>query len=128
MIKLLVCIFGIFGVSVCLLQLRQERLNYRYQINRLHHEIERSQGRLWNQQLKIAGATTPEALKRQILDNGGLPGGVERENGSIEVGPPGSVRDANRSKPGGTKGGNPGNGNGRDPGERLWLTPRRSTQ
>lgn len=77
MAKLLVCILGIFGISVCLLQLRQQKLNARYEMNRLHNRIESSQAKLWNQQLQIANATTPEALSRQILLQGGVPGGSE---------------------------------------------------
>lgn len=73
MIKLLVCILGIFGISVCLLQLRQERLRIRYDMNVLHQKIEASQAKLWNQQLRIASVTTPAALNREL---GGKLGGA----------------------------------------------------
>lgn len=77
--KLLMCIVAIFGVSVCVLQLRQEKLNLRYRLNKLHDQIESRQGELWNQQVKVAAATTPDALRRKILRHGGLPGAVEAD-------------------------------------------------
>jgi hypothetical protein len=63
--KLFISILCLFTISLGLLQLRQQRLNYRFEINRLHDRIESSQAKLWNQQLKIATQTTPEALVKQ---------------------------------------------------------------
>lgn len=71
MLKLLVCIAAIFGISVCLLQLRQQRLNDRWELNRLHGQVEKSQAKLWNQQLGIAAATTPQALDGKLRGVGG---------------------------------------------------------
>jgi hypothetical protein len=68
MLKLLICIFGIFAISLGLLHARQERLALRHDINRLHDGIESSQGTLWNQQLDIAKATAPAVLKGQVKD------------------------------------------------------------
>lgn len=72
MAKLLICILGIFLFSVSLLQLRQQRLADRFEVNRLHDRIEGAQAKLWNQQLKIATVTTPEALTRRVRLAGGV--------------------------------------------------------
>lgn len=49
-------------MAVALLELRQQRLNLAFETNKLHNQIEASQGQLWNQQLAIAVATAPDAL------------------------------------------------------------------
>jgi hypothetical protein len=95
MVKLLVCVVGIFGISVCLLQLRQERLRLRYEMNRYHNQIEAAQAKLWNQQLKIASVTTPAALARELEAQGGSPGGVKPPTSSA---PPASETEGESSE------------------------------
>lgn len=77
MLKLLICILGIFGISLELLHLRQERLAMRHEINRLHDGMEASQGKLWNQQLEIARQTTPQSLREHSKDLGLDTGGPD---------------------------------------------------
>jgi hypothetical protein len=90
--KLLICIIAIFSISVGLLQLRQQRLNTRYDMNRLHRKIEASQATLWNQQLKIASSTTPEALDRMMRQHDDVGRGEPApEGGSTGTG--GDVQD-----------------------------------
>jgi cell division protein FtsL len=66
MIKLLLCLLAFVATAVCLVQLRQQRLELNHQCNQLHNAIEARQSRLWNQQLQIAAATTPDKIARQI--------------------------------------------------------------
>jgi cell division protein FtsL len=66
MIKLLLCLLVFVATAVCLVQLRQQRLELNHECNQLHNTIEARQSRLWNQQLQIAAATTPDKLARQI--------------------------------------------------------------
>jgi hypothetical protein len=83
MLKLLLCIVGIFVFSVSLLQLRQQRLSDRFEMNRLHDRIEAAQSRLWGQQLKIATVTTPEALTRRVQRAGGV-GAMGGSGGEVD--------------------------------------------
>ena len=66
MLKLLICILCSAVLGGILLELRQQRLELNYQTNRLHNEIERSQGKLWNQQLQIADYTAPNAISETV--------------------------------------------------------------
>ncbi len=66
MIKLLLCLLVFVATAVCLVQLRQQRLELNHECNQLHDTIESRQSRLWNQQLQIAAATTPQKIARQV--------------------------------------------------------------
>jgi cell division protein FtsL len=54
------------GIAICLVQLRQQRLELNHQISQLHNEVESRQAKLWNQQLQIANITAPPALQASI--------------------------------------------------------------
>ncbi len=69
MIKLLLCLLATVATAVCLVQLRQQRLELNHECNQLHNTIEASQSRLWNQQLQIAADTSPGALDKRISEN-----------------------------------------------------------
>ena len=66
MIKLLLCLLVFVATAVCLVQLRQQRLELNHECNQLHNAIEARQSRLWNQQVQIAAATTPDKINQQI--------------------------------------------------------------
>jgi hypothetical protein len=66
MLKLLLCLSCGLATAVVTLQLRQQQLNLKLQANRLHNQIEASQSQLWNQQLRIAVCTSPDALSRAV--------------------------------------------------------------
>jgi cell division protein FtsL len=66
MLKLLLCLSVFMTTAVCLIQLRQQRLELNHQISQLHNQIESRQARLWSQQLQIANLTAPPALKATI--------------------------------------------------------------
>jgi hypothetical protein len=66
MLKLLLCLIWIMLTAVCLMQLRQQRMELSHQTSELHNAIERRQVRLWNQQLQIARITAPPALQASI--------------------------------------------------------------
>jgi len=66
MLKLLLCMIAAFLTAIAVLELRQQRLNLNFQTSRLHSEIEKRQGTLWNQQLQIAASTAPNAISKTI--------------------------------------------------------------
>jgi cell division protein FtsL len=66
MLKLLLCLLSATAISVVLLELRQQRLELNYQTNKLHSQIEKSQSKLWNQQLQIAMFTAPNAIAKTV--------------------------------------------------------------
>ena len=66
MIKLLLCLVASMATAVCLVQLRQQRLELNHQTSELHNQIESRQARLWNQQLQIADVTAPPAVRDAI--------------------------------------------------------------
>ncbi len=68
MSKVLICVLSVFAIGVGLLQLRQQRLNLSYQNTRMHNQIEARQSTLWNQQLRIAAATSPNAIQQTVGD------------------------------------------------------------
>ena len=69
MIKLLLCLLVSMATAICLMQLRQQRLELNHQTSLLHNQIESRQARLWNQQLQIAKVTAPPALHDTIWKN-----------------------------------------------------------
>ncbi len=66
MLKLLLCIFCFAILGALLIELRQQRMELNFQTNRLHSQIEQSQGKLWNQQLQIAIYTAPNAIAETV--------------------------------------------------------------
>jgi cell division protein FtsL len=66
MLKLLICLIVTMSIGVCLIQLRQQRLELNHQVSLLHNKIESRQAKLWNQQLQIAKVTAPPALQASI--------------------------------------------------------------
>ena len=66
MIKLLICIASGAALAVCVLQLRQQRLELGYQNAELHEQIRSHQSRLWDQQLQIATFTAPNAIANTV--------------------------------------------------------------
>ena len=69
MLKLLLCLTTGMLIAVCLLQLRQQRLELNYEANKLHNAIESRQAKLWNQQLQIAVYTAPNAIQQTVGSN-----------------------------------------------------------
>jgi cell division protein FtsL len=69
MLKLLLCLVTGMLIAVCLLQLRQQRLELSHEANRLHNQIEARQAKLWNQQLQIAVYTAPNAIQKTVGDH-----------------------------------------------------------
>jgi hypothetical protein len=65
-LKLLICLFAGLLVCVAVLQLRQQRLELNFQVNRLHKQIEDKQAKLWDQQLQIAVYTAPNSISRTV--------------------------------------------------------------
>ncbi|MGH7179832.1 MAG: hypothetical protein ACREJC_20825 [Tepidisphaeraceae bacterium] len=66
MLKLLICLTSAVILAVLLLQLRQQRLELNFQVNRIHNQIENQQSRLWEQQLQIAVVTAPNAIAKTV--------------------------------------------------------------
>jgi hypothetical protein len=66
MVKLLICVLSAAGLAVCVLQLRQQRLELGYQNAELHEQIRGHQSRLWDQQLQIATFTAPNAIANTV--------------------------------------------------------------
>lgn len=66
MLKLLLCLFAGLAICIAVLQLRQQRLELNFQVNRLHGQIEEQQARLWDQQLQIAVYTAPNAISHTV--------------------------------------------------------------
>ncbi len=91
MVKLLLCLAGGVLVAVLMLQLRQQRLELSYQANRLHHDIEAQQARLWNQQMQIAVYTAPNAIAQTVghLDADLVPQSPDRVHGVDWIRAPG---------------------------------------
>ncbi|MGF1633117.1 MAG: hypothetical protein ACFCVE_04650 [Phycisphaerae bacterium] len=66
MLKLLLCILAFLATGICLLQLRQQRMDLTYRNTQLHQEISQSQAALWHQQLQIAAFTAPNAIEASV--------------------------------------------------------------
>jgi hypothetical protein len=66
MLKLLICLFAGTALSVCLLELRQQRLELSREANQIHSAIEANQAHLWSQQLQIAIYTAPNAIAKTV--------------------------------------------------------------
>ena len=68
MIKILLCLGTGLLIAVCLLQMRQERLELNHQTNQLHNAIEAQQAKLWSQQLQVAIYTAPNSIQKTVGD------------------------------------------------------------
>jgi cell division protein FtsL len=66
MIKILLCLTTGLLIAVCLLQMRQQRLELNHQANQLHNAIEAQQAKLWSQQLQVAIYTAPNSIEKTI--------------------------------------------------------------
>ena len=66
MLKLLVCLIAIAAVAVCLVHLRQQRLDLNHEAGQLHAAIEARQAKLWDQQIRLAAVTNPPAIGRAV--------------------------------------------------------------
>ncbi len=66
MFKLLICLISATLIAVCMLQLRQQRLQLSYETAELDKQIHNQQARLWNQQIQIASCTAPNAIGQTI--------------------------------------------------------------
>ncbi len=64
MLKLLLCLTAATAIAVCLVQLRQQRLDLAHEAAQLHAAIEVRQAKLWDQQVRIAALTAPPAIGR----------------------------------------------------------------
>ena len=64
MLKLLVCLIAATAVAVCVVHLRQQRLDLAHDASQLHAALEARQAKLWDQQLRIAALTTSPAVTR----------------------------------------------------------------
>jgi cell division protein FtsL len=69
MVKLILCLLTGLFVAVCLLEMRQQRLELNHQANQLHDAIESQQAKLWNQQLQIAIYTAPNSIQKTVGDH-----------------------------------------------------------
>ena len=64
MLKLLLCLTAATAIAVCLVQLRQQRLDLAHDASQLHGTLEARQAKLWDQQVRLAAATAPPAIGR----------------------------------------------------------------
>lgn len=64
MLKLLLCLTAGTAIAVCLVHLRQQRLDLNHQASQLHAAIEGRQSKLWDQQIRLAAVTAPPAVAR----------------------------------------------------------------
>lgn len=66
MVKLLICLFSALLIAAAMLELRQQRMNLGFEASQIHHDIQRAQVRLWNQQLQIGIYTAPNAIAQTV--------------------------------------------------------------
>lgn len=66
MVKILLTLACSMILAIAVLHLRQQRLELNYQANRLHNQIRQHQSKLWNQQLRIAEYTAPNAISQTV--------------------------------------------------------------
>ena len=62
--KALLVILGLAVIGVCVLQQRQQSLDLRYRMAQMHREIQKTQSKLWRQQLEIAEYTSPQMMQQ----------------------------------------------------------------
>ncbi len=66
LLKLTLILLSALVISVCLLQMRQQRIELGYQNQRLHRLIQSRQAELWNQQVQVAVFTSPNAIRSTV--------------------------------------------------------------
>ena len=66
MLKLILCMSFALVLAVVTLHLRQQKLEIAHQANDLHNQIEALQAKLWNQQVRIAIPTAPNAIAQTL--------------------------------------------------------------
>ena len=66
MLKLTLCLICSLLLAVLVLHLRQQKLELAHQTNQLHNQIEALQAKLWNQQMRIAIPTAPNAIANTV--------------------------------------------------------------
>lgn len=66
MIKLLLFFVCVMVIGVAMLQMRQQELELKHQAAALQGRIESQQAKLWSQQLQIAAATGPNAIRQTV--------------------------------------------------------------
>lgn len=64
--KVILILLAFLALGIAVLHQRQRSLELRYQAARIHREIQKTQARLWRQQLEIAEYTSPKLM--QSLD------------------------------------------------------------
>ena len=64
MLKLLLCLIATTAVAVCLVQLRQRRLDLGHETSQLHAAVETRQAKLWEQQVRLDAVTAPPVVGR----------------------------------------------------------------
>lgn len=62
--KVLLILVAFVALGVLVLQQRQRSLEFRYQSAQIHREIQKTQARLWRQQLEIAEYTSPKVMQQ----------------------------------------------------------------
>ncbi|MEL7239072.1 MAG: hypothetical protein AAGK78_09430, partial [Planctomycetota bacterium] len=68
-IRLLLCLLVLTASASVLLLLRQQRIQLRYECDRIHAAMLEVQTDLWNQQLSVATATAPAALDATLASH-----------------------------------------------------------
>lgn len=61
--KALLVILGLAAIGACVLQERQHTLDLKYRMAQMHREIQKTQSKLWRQQLEIAEYTSPQVMQ-----------------------------------------------------------------
>jgi cell division protein FtsL len=69
MLKLLICLVTSALIAICVLQLRQQNMQFGNQCNELHRKIRNRQATLWSQQLQIAVYTAPNAITQTVANH-----------------------------------------------------------
>ena len=69
MLKLLICLVTSALIAICVLQLRQQNMQFGNQCNELHRKIRSRQATLWSQQLQIAVYTAPNAITQTVANH-----------------------------------------------------------
>lgn len=69
MLRLLLALIASLVIAGTLLLMRQQRLLLQHECNEIHDEMLVTQAQLWRQQVQIAAAVAPGALKAVLADH-----------------------------------------------------------
>jgi hypothetical protein len=69
MLRLLLALFAGLAIAGTLLMMRQQRLLLQHECNQIHDDMLDMQAQLWRQQVQIATAVAPGALKAVLADH-----------------------------------------------------------